>query len=491
MSFDSLLLQLRPFFARLNQPVYLVGGAARDRLLGRECRDLDFVAPERAIKLAYQVGDFLGLPAYALDKERDTGRVVLPDGVTLDFARFRGDSLTADLLDRDFTINAIAIPVTADDQLIDPSGGQEDIRRRLIRQTNPQAIANDTVRALRAARQAADLNFDIHPDALAAMTAVAPRLSAASIERVRDELAKLMHGPQPELGLQALHATGIIAVLLPEIAALAPVAQSAPHHEPVLAHTFRLLRWLPLVEAAVVAQRATDSPTLQLAQTRLAAYAGELRAYLSRPRDGGWSNLDALRLAALFHDVGKAATQTVEADGRIRFLGHDDLGAKMTADRLRQLRFSNDLVQAAERIVAGHMRPLLFSATGAVSRRAAYRFFRAFGENGIGVALLSLADSLATADGVEGQEPPADEAWERLVGVVVKLCDTFFAQYEETVQPKPLIDGRQLMTALNLKAGPMVGRLLRQIEEAQAVGEIATAEEALALAQTLMMDDGQ
>jgi poly(A) polymerase len=484
----SILATLRPLLSGLQQPVYLVGGAVRDLLLGRESHDLDFVVPDRAIKTAFKTADFLGLPAYILDRERDTGRVVLPDGRTLDFACFRGDDLEADLCARDFTINAMALLVTADevplaDALVDPCDGQQDLGLRLIRQTHDQAIAQDTVRALRAARLAADLQFTLHPTTAAAMTAAASHLTTVSVERVRDELLRLLMAQRPAVGLQLLGEAGITTVVLPEVAALEEVKQSAPHHEPVGAHTRRVLRWLPRVEAAVVAQLPDELPALRRAQTELAALAGSLHDYLQEPVDGGLTNQAALRLAALFHDVGKAETQAITADGRIRFLNHDQVGAELAGRRLRQLRYSNDLVQTVTQIVAGHMRPLLLAQVEALSRRAAYRYFRTFDQNGIAIGLLALADHLATYDPAAGDGPPDNAAWARLLAVVSGLYALYFHGYEEVVRPTPLLDGRTLMRVLNLKAGPEVGRLLGLIEEAQAVGLVQTADEALALAR--------
>ncbi|MFQ5421637.1 MAG: hypothetical protein ACE5EY_14890, partial [Anaerolineae bacterium] len=144
LALSPLLERVRPLLQGQDRPIYLVGGAVRDALLGRVSHDLDFVTPQRAIRLAFHMADSLGVPAYALDKNRDTGRVVLAnEKTTLDFARFRGDSLTADLQDRDFTINAIALPATAQTthSLIDPCGGAADLQAKLIRQTHAQAIA--------------------------------------------------------------------------------------------------------------------------------------------------------------------------------------------------------------------------------------------------------------------------------------------------------------------------------------------------------------
>ncbi|MCB8944166.1 MAG: HDIG domain-containing protein [Ardenticatenaceae bacterium] len=475
-----LLAQLRPIFNKLDTPVYLVGGSVRDALLGRDCHDLDFVVPENAVKLTYRVADALGVPAYVLDRERDTGRVVLAD-TTLDFARFRGADLTADLQDRDFTINAIALPAAASTRrsLIDPTNGLADLEARQLRLTHDEALQDDPVRTLRALRQVIAFDLTLDEDTAVAITQAAPLIHTTSPERIRDELLKLLRTAVPAKALHLLQQHGLLAQVLPEIAALADLAQSPPHHEPVLAHTISVLRWLVQVEKAIQPESETADPPLTLLQQKLAPYTAPLAEHLARSVDGGVSGLDLLRWSAVFHDVGKAETRT-EENGRIRFLGHDKVGASIAARRLRRLAFSNEAINHIKQTVTGHMRPLwLVENQGdKPSRRAVYRFFRDIKTAGLDVALLALADHLATYDG-----PGDEQQWHNLVGLVAALCDFFFQQYTEVVAPPPLLDGRQLMTALQLEPGPEIGRLLRLLEEAQAVGDITTPEEALLFAQ--------
>ncbi len=477
-----LLAELRPFFAEQDIPVYLVGGAVRDAIMGRPGHDLDFIVPEQAIRLTFKAAGFLNKPAYVMDQERDAGRVVLrEDNTTLDFSRFRGPDLAADLLDRDFTINALALPATAVTlaSVMDPHGGLADLSAGRLRLVQPEALLRDPVRALRAVRQSLTLGFQLTPETRTAVLDAAPFLPHSSIERVRDELLKLLTMAVPDEAIAEMWALGLLTEALPEIAALTDVAQSAPHTEPVLAHTIQVLRWLVVVETAVVAQTPADDAGLQLAQEALAAYAPALATHLARPVDGRLDGHVLLRLGALFHDVGKKATQTMEADGRIRFFGHDVAGAEVANGRLRQMALSNQAVKYVETIVAGHMRPLLLAgAGGAPSRRAIYRYFRATQTAGLDIGLLSLADHLATYGG-----PGPNEVWAQLVAVVTRLFAHYFDHYADTVAPPPLLDGHDLVQHLQIQPGPEIGRLLRLIQEAQAAGDIYSREEALALAE--------
>lgn len=482
LALPELMGEIRPFLAEQEIPIYLVGGAVRDALMNRPGHDLDFIVPDQAIRLTFKTADFLKMPAYVLDQERDAGRVVLREAnTTLDFSRFRGPDLAADLQDRDFTVNAMALPATAvtSASIIDPYGGQADLAGRSLRLVHPDALQRDPVRALRAVRQAASLDFTLTPETRTAVRAAAPLLAVASIERIRDELLKLLSTAAPAEAVTEMWQLGLLAEVLPEIAALEPVAQSAPHTKPVLAHTLDVLTWLAAVETAVVAQSPTSDTSLQLAQQALAAYTKQLDAHLARVVDGGLDGRVLLRLGALFHDVGKRETQTVGDDGRIRFLGHDAVGAVLTTNRLRQLTLSNQAIKQVETIVAGHMRPLNLATTGSLpSRRAIYRYFQATQTAGLDIGLLSLADHLATYGG-----PGPADIWRQLVATVARLFAHYFDHHADTVAPPALLDGHDLIQHLRLRPGPEIGRLLRLIEEAQAAGEIHSREEALAFAQ--------
>jgi putative nucleotidyltransferase with HDIG domain len=273
-----------------------------------------------------------------------------------------------------------------------------------------------------------------------------------------------------------MHRHGLLAELLPAIASLEEVAQSAPHHEPVLAHTLSVMRWLVAVEAAV--RGPGSGETLGAFAEVIRLYGERLEEHLDRPIEGGLDGRALLRLGALFHDGGKRETQTLDDDGRIRFFGHDRAGARLAARWLRDYRFSNEAAEAVGTIVAGHMRPLLLALEGQVTRRAIFRFFRDTAPAGLDIGLLSVADHLATYDG-PGPEPEGL----RLLAVLHRLFDAYFQEQETVIRPAALLTGRDLMAALQLEPGPEVGRLLRHIEEAQAAGEIASRDEALALAR--------
>jgi putative nucleotidyltransferase with HDIG domain len=473
--------------------VWPVGGAVRDALLGRPVRDWDFAVDRGAMRLARAVGDALGGAYYPLDEERDTGRVVLAGGggtrLDLDFAALRGDSLEIDLLARDFTIDALALDETG--VLIDVTGGLTDLEGSCVRAVSDQAFQDDPLRLLRAVRIGAELGFQIEPQTAAWMRRDAHLLTEPSAERARDEFVRVLSLPGAAASLERLDGFDLLEPVVPELEALKDVEQSPPHRYDVWRHTLTVVDVLEGVVTVATGRGepfSADVPSAawgDLART-LGQFAGDVARHLAAEVSGGHNRAQLLKLAALFHDVGKPKTRSEgdglpgEADGQIHFYNHELVGAQMAAARLQELRFSRDEVERVRTIVGAHMRPLHLARADTLTRRAIYRFFRATSCGGVDVVLLSLADHLATW-GPTLQE----ERWSRRLEVAETLLIHWFDRYEETVEPPPLVTGGELMAELSLKPGPQVGRLLRTLREAQAAGEVRTREEALALAESV------
>jgi tRNA nucleotidyltransferase/poly(A) polymerase len=479
--------------AAANSPVYLVGGAVRDILRNQPVHDLDLVLTERVRPLARRVANRLGGDFYMLDEERDTARVIdhSPEGgaIFLDFCSLRAPNLESDLRDRDFTVNAIAIDLRHSDRLIDPTGGAQDLRAGLLRACSPQSLERDPVRVLRGVRLSFSLNFTIQPETQAWMRQAAPLLARISAERQRDELFRMLEGGQVSSAIQLLDTLGALDLLLPELAALKGVTQSPPHILDVWEHTLALLRALDRLWAVLVGEPSAGSlpeekPLVAAAVSRLGRYQTALADHFSAALNPNRSLRSLLFLAALYHDIAKPSTRTVEPGGRIRFLRHEDLGATMSVERAHALALSQVEIQRLESIVSQHMRIHLLANTGErPSSRAIYRFFRDAGPAGIDIILLSLADVLATY----GDSLPLP-VWEAELEIAQALCEAWFERPADSVHPPRLVTGDDLMAALSLPPGPSVGRLLADIQEAQAAGEITTREQAIAFAKSQCPD---
>ena len=474
--------------------VYLVGGAVRDLLLRRTTHDLDFTLAKDAIKLARRVANSLKADFYSLDVERDTGRVVVnvenEPRTFLDFAAFRGADLEADLLGRDFSLNAIALDL-GDHSLHDPLDGVSDLQKNWLRACSASSFTDDSVRILRGVRLAAAFGFRLLPETRWLMKEAASLLVNISPERLRDELFRMLDGPKPAACLRSLDQLGALEHILPEVPALKGAAQRPPHVSDVWEHTLSVVNHLESILAALQPQYDADKASdwhNGLMVLRIGRYRQSLGGHLSTELSPGRTTRSLLFMAALYHDVAKPQARSVDEKGQLRFWGHDQLGAQTAARRGRALMLSNDELKRLESIVKDHMRihhltNRLIGEGKPPTRRAIYRFFRQTGPAGVDICLLSLADLRATYEQTLPQE-----TWAACLDVVRLMLEAWFERREEEVSPQPLIDGNELLQEFSLQPGPLVGRLIESIREAQAAGEVSTREEALALARKKLRD---
>ncbi|HET8533747.1 MAG TPA: HD domain-containing protein [Methylomirabilota bacterium] len=447
-----------------DRPLWLVGGAVR-QLLGTEpLADLDVALPEGAIVLGRRVADRLGARFVVLDEGRGAGRIVGgPDQAPpVDLVDFRAPTLDGDLRARDFTVNALAVPVAdllrdGSAVVTDPTGGLADLRACVVRLCGPAAIVDDPVRALRGVRLAMRSGWRLDPGAEAAIRAGAPLVAGVAAERVRDELVGILGERQAAVGLRMLDRLGVLGALLPESAPMRATAQPLPHHFDVWEHSIR-------------AVEAVDALLADL--DALVPWGPALREHLDEHLGGGVSRREALRLAALLHDVAKPETRSEQA-GRVRFFGHDAAGARRAAAIAARLRLPRRTSQVLERLVAEHLRPMHLAQAGEITRRARFRFFRALGDDAPDLLLLALADAAA----LTGGSPLA--VWAGEGGAVVRVLMAGADEEAAAATTPPLLRGEEVMDAFHLAPGPAVGRLLERAREAQALGLVATREEAL------------
>lgn len=472
-----------------NQEFYLVGGAVRDLLLNRISHDLDFALPANGISLARRVANALKADFMVLDDERDTGRVIVTesDGTRtfLDFAVYRGKDLDADLRARDFTINAIAFDLRSQ-TLIDPLNGGSDLRLKLIRACSSTSLSDDPVRILRAVRQAAAFEFKIELETRKAMKQAASLLPKVSPERQRDELFKMLAGPKPDTSMRALEMLGVFPYLLPELPALKGVEQSSPHIADVWEHTLSVLAHLEGILAVLApgygAEKTNDLFT-GLLTLRIGRFRDQFARHFAESLNTDRSVRAALFFAALYHDVQKPVTKSVDEVGRIHFFDHDVRGAQVAAQRGRAFNLSNDELERIQTIVRHHMRFHFFTSRlegekQEPSRRAIYRFFRDTGEAGVDLVLLGLADLRGTQGATLTQD-----TWAAALDVARILLENYWEKPQEAVAPPRLLDGNELMSELGLEPGRIVGQLLEAIREGQATGKIENRAQAFEFAR--------
>jgi len=444
----------------------LVGGAIRDTVLGRAVADVDVAVPSGALDLARRCAERLAGTCVVLDAERGAARVVTDGGLTLDLTDFRAPSLEGDLAARDFTVDALAVPLApllarGRAAIVDPTGGLADLKARRLRPAGAGVLADDPLRALRGVRLEATLGLRLTPAAARAARLAAPGLRRVSPERVRDELLGLLALPETARALRRADALGLLGVVLPEVEAMRLTKQPAPHRFNVLEHSLRAVAGCDRLLARLDA---------------LAPYGEELAAHVAEPLGGGARRGAALKLAALLHDVSKPETRR-RVEGRVRFFEHDVLGARRARAIGERLRLPERVTAVVERVVRHHLRPMHLGHAAAITLRARYRFYRDLREDTRDLLLLVLADAAA----VTGASPLA--TWRR-AGVVRELFAGWREQREAQTRPA-LLRGEDVMARFSLQPGPRVGWLLAQAREAQDLGRVRSREEALAFLDSL------
>jgi putative nucleotidyltransferase with HDIG domain len=441
--------------------VWIAGGAVRDAALGRSVVDVDLAVAGDPAPLATAVAREGGGHSFELSSEFATWRAVAADhSWQVDVTALRGETIEADLGERDFTIGAVAVPLGGGEPL-DPFGGLADLERRRLRVVSERSFAADPLRLLRAARFAAGLALEIEPETAALARAEAERAAEAAGERQLVELRQLIGGPDPLRGVALLDELGLTPVVLPELEALRGVEQGANHHLDVHGHTIAVLEHTLEVERDLErfgGERAAD-----------------LRALLAEPLADGISRGTALRFGALLHDIGKPITRS-EKDGFVTFVGHDRDGAEIVAGICRRLRASRGLTRHLQDLTLHHLRLGFMVHEAPLPPRRVHEYLRATEPVTADVTLLTIADRLSA----RGSGPFATEdAIEAHLALARQMLAAAL-DWRTDGPPKPLLRGDELAAELRLENGPELGELLAELEAAQYAGEVATREEALA-----------
>jgi len=492
--------EILQWLAAQSSGAYLVGGCIRDRLLGRPLHDLDLAVPAGGLALARRIADHFGGDFYPLDEARGIGRALFRSGqdtrLVVDVSDFRGPDLPSDLADRDFAINALAEDLAAPGHYIDLFHGLDDLQSRIIRPVGAGSIRSDPVRALRAARLAAELGFSLAEETVDLIRLDGPALAGVSAERVRDELARILLDRHSARSLALLDELGLLAIIFPELEPLRDMEQPAPHSLPGLAHSLETVRALECLAAPLLPARPGSELSVPLQEhapwpEALGPLAPRLMHYLEQRLGDQRPRLTALKLAALLHDSGKAPAMAMHTDGRVHFIGHERLSQALAGGAARRLRLTGLEIRLVETVAQHHMRPLLLASVAGSHRRdrgddisahAVYRFFRDTGDCGVGVLLHAMADHLATY-----RPDSAPEAWRHLLGICLQMLGDYFGSYAKEAAPPPLLNGDDILRQLSLSPGPQIGILLDAVREAQACGEVNTREEALDLVRRLLV----
>ncbi|WP_255411464.1 CCA tRNA nucleotidyltransferase [Georgenia sp. SYP-B2076] len=428
------VMEVGEAFAAAGHELALVGGPVRDAFLGHVAHDLDFATsarPEETERILTAWGD----ACWDIGKEYGTIGARKGD-VVVEVTTYRteayevgsrkpaveyGETLEGDLTRRDFTVNAMAVRIP-DLTFVDPTGGLDDLADEVLRTpvSATQSFDDDPLRIMRAARFTAQLGFDVAEDVMAAMSDMASRLEIVSAERVRAELERLLVSPAPRRGLEVMVYTGVAAVVLPELEELQRTVDEHKRHKDVYEHT------LTVLDQAIALETGPDGPVP----------APDL----------------VLRLAAVMHDVGKPATRRFEPGGGVSFHHHELVGAKLTARRLKALRFDKQTIKDVTRLVELHLRFHGYG-DGAWTDSAVRRYVTDAGP------LLERLHRLTRADSTTRNQRKAmrlSAAYDDLEERIAELRGQ-----EELKAIRPDLDGSAIMTLLGIPAGPVVGQAYR------------------------------
>jgi poly(A) polymerase len=405
--------------------VYLVGGPVRDALLSREFRDVDLATdakPDDTLEILKPLAQDLWLQGMKFGTVGARIEGILFEITTFRTERYEPESrhpevafesdIETDLSRRDFTINAMAIELPGKDP-IDPFNGKADLEAKVLRTPiEPQAsFSDDPLRMLRAFRFASQLDFAIHPDVIAAITDMRDAIKTVSAERIRDELSRLLLGVAPARALEEADSTGITDHFLPELSALKLEQDPVHRHKDVFHHTLAVLE--------------RTEPDL------------------------------VLRLAALFHDVGKPRTRKIDEQEGVSFHHHEVVGAKMARERLRALRYPNDVVDAVTEIIRLHHRFHTYRLGWTDS--AVRRYVRDAGP------LLGTLNDLVRADCTTRNRDKAQRLAERMDELEARIAE--LAAQEQLDKIRPELDGNEVMEHLGVGPGPVVGDALAYLLE--------------------------
>ena len=423
-------------FAKAGFTLALVGGPVRDAILGRLGNDLDFTTnamPDETKSIIKKSADSIW------ETGREFGTIAAQFGdITVEITTYRsevydpesrnpevkfGDSIDGDLLRRDFTVNAMALELTTNPPtFIDNFNGVNDLLKKSLRTpgTAENSFSDDPLRMMRAARFAAQLGFEVDPAIIVAIKAMSARIKIISAERVREELTKILMSENPRIGLTLMVDTGLAEFIIPELPKLKLEIDEHHHHKDVYEHTLKVL------EQAISLESRLGGPNL------------------------------VIRLAALLHDIGKPKTRELIAGGGVSFHHHEVVGARMTKERLKALRFSNDVVDDVSSLVFLHLRFHGYG-TGEWTDSAVRRYIRDAEHQLIHLHVLTRADCTTRNQRKADSLAKTYDSLEERIEVLM-------AQ-EELEKIRPDLDGLQIMAILGISPSPIVGHAYQYLLE--------------------------
>ena len=463
--------------------IFLVGGAPRNSLLGKEIKDFDFVVKKNSIQAARQVANHLEGDFFILDQKRKTARAIIDFGgepVDVDFVLFNGTTIEEDLAGRDFTINAIAVkwPPLTNAYFFDPMKGVSDMEKAILRPCSKTSFDDDPVRAIRAIRFLNAYHLSNSPETGELMIKASRKLGLVSMERKRDELLKVIEKTNVFSSLSLLDKYDILPHRFPFFPKLKSISLSPPHTHDAFAHTLQVVDYSQQIASVYsgLDSSAAIHPRIRQAHAYLKDFNNALKKIFKEKLNRDRSIFSLFILAAIFHDSGKSVVEPVNDNGRKRFPKHAKRSAEIVSVWAKSSGFSKREITYLVWLVKNHMKPShpKFSETEPKAVHL-HRFYKKTGNAGLLVALLHMADVLATYE-----DKITDERWEQALRSTENILEAYINKHSEIVAPKLLLNGRDVVQILGIQPGKDVGNILTDVLEAQVSGLIKTRSQAIA-----------
>ena len=456
---DGILNNIASFF---DNEIYLVGGAVRDILLGKETVDRDLIITDEDAKdFSLKAAEFLGGKFIPLDEENKIYRIVLQDKINyLDITNPVENSLENDIFRRDLRVNAIAVNIKTG-EIYDPANGIKDIENKILNSIREENFTDDPLRLLRIFRFHSILGFKISDELIQIAKKHSNMLQKSAKERVEYELMKLFGGEWAHSALLKLDECNLLEYIFPFVKELKQVPPNAHHHLDLFNHSIETVKQIQLL------YNNADEYT---------------KSHLNKVDFGGFSRLAHLKLAGFMHDIGKFSTWTIEEDTkRHRFFKHEDAGSKLAPAYLKKLMFSNKQIDYIKIIIKNHMYPSMVVSAPELSDKVMMRYVRKMEENAIDAIIIAKADRLSAL----GPEVTEQMVQENLSSLDKLL--KFYIDAQETIKPLPkLLDGNELMKKFNMAPSPALGEILNKLHDAQINGDVNTKEEALKFVESII-----
>ena len=443
------------FLDAIPEVTYLVGGTVRDLLLGRTPVDIDLVVVGDIRRAAQHIAARTGGRIVDIGKKGFTVIRVASPEITIDITPLDHPTIEDDLLQRDFTINAMAYAINSR-SLVDCTGGMRDMRQKLIRLVSTAALEKDPARLVRAYRMAASFQFSIHAGTRKAISRRCQLVDTVAGERIWAELVKIFNTSQSGAVIRDMADSGLLTAIFPEMYTTIGCAQNRHHQFDVFEHSLRAYEHVEGLLNEFEARFPTVTATAE--------------------KMGLGSHSAMLKYASLLHDIGKPATRQVDETGRVHFYGHAAKSAIIGAGISKRLRLSRHQRHVADALIRNHLRPLfLFIASekARLGKRGMVRFFNHCGSLTLPIVLHTMADIMAKQEVLQGRDAH-----------FITFCGRLMAAYVDYIDRQstagPLINGNDLISVFGLSPSPLFKYLLARVDERRLSGELSSRDQALA-----------